>query len=459
MKNGFYQDTIVALSTPAGSGALGVIRLSGNKALQIAQAVWKGKSIEHQKSHTLQVGFIVDEQQIIDEAVVAVFKSPKSFTCENVVEFSCHGSPYILQKVLQLLYLKGARQASPGEFTLRAFLNGRFDLAQAEAVADLIAADSSSAHQLALQQMRGNYSHEILALREQLIHFAALVELELDFGEEDVEFVNKKELYLLVQEIIDHVSHLAQSFQTGDVLKNGVQTVIVGRPNAGKSTLLNVLLEEERAIVSDIPGTTRDIIEESLIIDTIKFRLIDTAGIRAAQDEIEKIGIEKTLKKAGQAALIIYLFDVIHTTEQQVAEDLEKLALPDTPIVLVGNKIDLINEDQLKTRFTHLKNTLWISSSKKMNLQDLKSRLLFEVIEKKIDSDVPIVSNARHYEALLSSKDALIEVKEGLKSGLSGDLLAQNIRIAQQALGSIAGVIDIDKDVLGAVFSKFCIGK
>ncbi len=452
-------DTIVALATPQGIGAIAVIRLSGADALNIFQKIWKGKTLEEQPTHTAHFGFIKNHDEMIDEVVATIFKAPHSYTKENLVEISCHGSPFIVQKIIELLIENGARHAQPGEFTLRAFLNGRFDLSQAEAVADLIASDSEASHKVAMQQMRGGFSNQIKNLREQLINFAALIELELDFGEEDVTFANRDELENLVSNLLAHISSLIHSFKLGNVIKNGVSTVIAGRPNAGKSTLLNALLQEERAIVSEIPGTTRDAIEEVLNIEGINFRLVDTAGIREATDTIEKIGIERTMQKIRQSAIVVYLFDVSELTSAAVQQDAAALHAHDIPLLIVGNKIDLADEAAALKKFGSLKNILFISSKTEWHLEELKQALVKQVSETGIHFNTPIVTNIRHYESLLEAQQALQEVLAGMKQNISGDLLAQNIRIALRALGNISGEIDIDKDILGTIFGKFCIGK
>jgi tRNA modification GTPase len=452
-------DTIVALATPQGVGAIGVIRLSGKNAIELCNAVFKGKDLNKQDSHTLHFGHIVNGEEIIDEVVVGIFKEPKSYTKENVVEISSHGSPFIQQKIIELLIDKGAQQAKPGEFTLRAFLNGRFDLSQAEAVADLIASDSQASHQVAMQQMRGGFSNQIKQLREQLINFAALIELELDFGEEDVQFANRDELKRLIFNLQSSIHQLIHSFKLGNVIKNGVNTVIAGRPNAGKSTLLNALLQEDRAIVSEIPGTTRDVIEEVINIQGVNFRLMDTAGIREATDTIEKIGIERTMKKIQQSALIVYLFDVNTMTAENVMSDIQLLHANDLPVISVGNKIDLLNENVATKKFNTIKNIIFISSKTELHLGDLKNALLKKVSEEKIDFNAPIVTNARHYESLVESEKALNDVLTGIDENISGDLLALDIRRALRALGNITGEIDVDRDILGAIFSHFCIGK
>jgi len=330
----FANNTIVALSTPQGISAIAVIRLSGKDAISITNSVFKGKKLTEQPSHTIHFGKILDGDEPLDEVVVALFKAPQSYTKEDVVEITCHGSPYIVQKILELLIRKGAQPAKAGEFTLRAFLNGRFDLSQAEAVADLIAAESETSHRAAINQMRGGFSSEIKQLREQLIHFASMIELELDFAEEDVEFANREQLKKLITQLLSHTTHLIDSFRLGNVIKNGVTTVIAGRPNAGKSTLLNALLNEERAIVSEIPGTTRDVIEEVIHLNGISFRLIDTAGIREATDVIEKIGVERTMEKIRQSAIVLYLFDVKTQTLNDLENDLTKLSLNNLSIIL-----------------------------------------------------------------------------------------------------------------------------
>lgn len=455
------QDTIVALATPPGVGAIGVIRLSGKNAINITNAVFKGKDLEEVESHTIHFGTIRDEERILDEVLVSIFKTPKSYTKENVIEISCHGSNFIIQEIIQLLIKKGARLAKPGEFTLRAFLNGQLDLSQAEAVADLIASSSESAHQIAMQQMRGGFSDEIKKLREELIHFASLIELELDFGEEDVEFANRDDLKNLVQKIKDLIQQLLDSFRLGNAIKNGVNTVIAGRPNAGKSTLLNALLNEERAIVSDIAGTTRDTIEEVLNIDGIPFRLIDTAGIREAQDQIEAIGVEKTLEKIEQSSLLIYVFDVIATQPEEVQSDLEKLVHPNIHLLAVANKMDLnpYNKAEHYTgNFLKAEQFIPISAINKMNVDYLKERLYKAVLDNKVQLNNTIVSNARHFDALTSANESLERVLTGMATGVTSDFVAMDIRQALHYLGEIVGTVSTD-DLLEKIFSSFCIGK
>ncbi len=481
-------DTIVALATPAGVGAIGVIRLSGAAAIHICNQVFKGKNLEEQDSHTIHFGTIRDEDDhIIDEVLVSLFVAPKSYTRENVVEVSCHGSSYIIQQLIQLFIKKGARMAQPGEFTLRAFLNGQMDLSQAEAVADLIASSSESSHTLALQQMRGGFSDEIQKLRQKLLDFASLIELELDFSEEDVEFADRSELKKLVKTIQTYLHDLIQSFDLGNAIKNGINTVIAGRPNAGKSTLLNALLNEERAIVSDIAGTTRDTIEEVLNINGIQFRLIDTAGIREASDQIEAMGVEKTMEKISQSALLIYVFDVIQMQPEEVRQDLAKLLKPGVHLLVIANKMDL----NPYTKFEHyfeggseergnessaknpsdfelptsdlslaISKSQWIpvSALEKMNIPFLKEKLYESVITEQVQLDSTVVSNVRHYEALRKASESLDDVLHAMDSGITSDFVAMDIRRALAFLGEITGEISTD-DLLGNIFGKFCIGK
>jgi tRNA modification GTPase len=448
-------DTILALASPPGTGAIAVLRLSGKEAINIAKAVFRGKDLGAQPSHTIHFGGIVDEKgALVDEVLVSLFKAPHSYTRENVVEISTHGSPYIVQRVLALLTAKGARLAAPGEFTMRAFLNGQLDLSQAEAVADLIAASSAASHDLALRQMRGGFSNEIKRLRQALIDFAALIELELDFGEEDVEFADRADLKKLIAQITNTLTHLIQSFELGNVLKNGVRTVIAGRPNAGKSTLLNALLNEERAIVSAEAGTTRDTIEEVLNIGGIAFRLTDTAGIREAQNEIESIGIQKTWEKVRQAAILLYLFDLSAPTAlTDVASDLARLEREGLRTVVVANKID-----RLATLPTLPEGWLALSAKSGTGLNELRDQLLQAATKDALPEQSTIVSNARHQDALLKARQALGTALHGLERGTSTDFVALDIRTALHHLGSITGDIS-SEDLLDSIFSKFCIGK
>jgi tRNA modification GTPase len=456
-------DTIVALATPSGVGAIGVIRLSGPDAIRIANSVFHGKNLEQQASHTVHLGTIRnDEGRILDEVLATVFVAPRSYTCENVVEVSCHGSDYIIQELMQLFIQKGARTANPGEYTLRAFLNGQMDLSQAEAVADLIASSSKSSHAIAMQQMRGGFSDEIKKLRQELIDFASLIELELDFSEEDVEFADRSKLEDLVQKIQRIIKALLDSFQLGNVMKNGVSTVIAGRPNAGKSTLLNALLNEERAIVSEIAGTTRDTIEEVLNIKGVQFRIIDTAGIRDATDTIEAIGVEKTMQKVQSSALLVYVFDVVDTQPEEVRADLEKLVHENIHVLVVANKMDL-NPYTKKEHYFPENSTVdyhWVpvSALNKMNIDYLKESLHDAVLSKKINLESTIVANARHYEALQKAYQDLDRVLQGLSTGITADFVAMDIRAALHHLGEITGEISTD-DLLGNIFGRFCIGK
>ena len=476
-------DTIVALATPPGVGAIGVIRLSGGDAIRIVQKVFGGKDLTKQASHTLHLGTIInDEGIILDEVLISVFKAPHSYTGENIAEVSCHGSPYILRQMLELFIKKGARLAQAGEFTLRAFLNGKMDLSQAEAVADLIASTSQSSHQVAMRQMRGGFSHEIKKLREELINFASLIELELDFAEEDVEFANRDDLKKLVDKIQGLIRALINSFRLGNVIKNGVPTVIAGRPNAGKSTLLNALLNEERAIVSHIAGTTRDTIEEVLNINGVEFRLIDTAGIREAQDQIEAIGVEKTMEKVRQAALLVYVFDVGEMKIDEILTDVGKLQREDMQLLVVCNKMDtnpyfkpewLMNPNDPSIPeyfFTEGKrpshpssliphpSIITLSALHGMNIPYLKEKLYDLVISEQVNLESPIVTNARHFEALQKASESLDDVLRGLAEGVTSDFVAMDIRRALAFLGEILGEVSTE-DLLGNIFSRFCIGK
>jgi len=465
------QETIAALATAPGVGAIAVIRLSGKDAVAVCNSVFKGKDLQTQASHTVHYGHIVDGDKVLDEVMVAIFHAPKSFTTEDVVEISCHGSPYIAEQILQLLMQKGARPAKPGEFTLRAFMNGRIDLTQAEAVADLIASDSAATHQVALKQMRGGFAKDLKQLRQQLIDYAALIELELDFGEEDVEFANRDKLIGLIEQIDGKIQPLIQSFTLGNVIKQGVNTVIAGRPNAGKSTLLNALLNEERAIVSDIPGTTRDTIEEVMVIKGIKFRFIDTAGIRNTEDVIEKIGVEKTLEKLKESSVYIYLFDVNTTTVDELASDIRELNLLGFSGVVCGNKIDkagwkqtapfhaLIDSLRSTNPGANIPELLFVSAGTQFNLPLLKDKLYALTVRNTANNhSSEIVTNMRHYQALLQAAAALAKAKEGLQEHLSGELVAFDLRDALEHLGSITGEVS-NEEVLGSIFSRFCIGK
>ncbi len=451
----YLSDTIIALSTPTGSGAIGVIRLSGPEAIQWTNQVFKGKNLCLQEGHTLHFGLIKDGDFVIDEVVVALFKGPKSYTKEDVVEISCHGSNYIIQQIIQLLIRQGARAAKPGEFTLRAFLNGAFDLSQAEAVADLIASDSRAAHEVAMQQMRGGFSNELKALREQLIHFASMIELELDFGEEDVEFANREQLKQLILEINRVLYRLISSFEMGNVIKNGVPVVIAGKPNVGKSTLLNALLNEERAIVSDIAGTTRDTIEDELVVEGVVFRFIDTAGIRETVDVIEAKGVERTLERMKQAKLIVYMVDPLQNQEE-LEQQLDELNILGIPYLLLVNKSDLLSEE--KREIYKSLDVLFISAKEKRGIEELRKQLLVKVNLLQLNTSETLVSNVRHVEALKHTANSLEKVLGYLEQPVSADFLAMDIKQALHYLGEITGTVTTD-DLLENIFSKFCIGK
>lgn len=458
------QDTITALATPPGLGAIGIIRLSGPAAVSIVAGLFRGKKLAAQPSHTAHVGRIIDAQgEVLDEVVVTLFLAPRSYTGEDVVEISCHGSPYILQKMLELLQHHGARLAQPGEFTMRAFLRGKLDLSQAEAVADLIAAGSEAAHRQAMLQMRGGYSNRLKALRQKLIDFASLIELELDFGEEDVEFAKRDDLKLLVAELRQLLRELVSSFQLGNAIKEGVATVIAGRPNAGKSTLLNALLNEDRAIVSDVAGTTRDVIEEVLNIQGVPFRIIDTAGIRDAQDTIEAMGVARTMEKIRQSAVLVYVFDVVRTSPAEVAADLAQLVPAGVPLLVVANKMDLNpyttwEQYALPGSAVTADNWLPVSARNAMNIEYCKERLLSMVVSGEVSLESTLVTNARHHGALVSVLSSLEAVDAGLSSGITGDLLAMDLRAALFGLGEITGEVSTD-ELLGNIFGRFCIGK
>jgi len=451
----FTNDTIIALSTPPGSGAIGVIRLSGPEAITLTNSVFSGKDLAKQATHTLHFGLIKDGEVVVDEVVVSLFVGPKSYTKEHVVEISCHGSNYIIQQIISLLIRKGARAAKPGEFTLRAFLNGAFDLSQAEAVADLIASDSKASHEVAMQQMRGGFSNELKDLREQLIHFASMIELELDFAEEDVEFANRDQLRDLIQRIHKVLQRLIHSFEVGNVIKNGVPVVIAGKPNVGKSTLLNALLNEERAIVSDIAGTTRDTIEDEININGVVFRFIDTAGIRETADVIEAKGVERSLEKMKQAKLIIYMVDA-QEEQAEVLKQLQDLAQQQTPYLFIVNKAELLTAEQKDFYLEH--GALLISAKTKQGMDVLENALLEKVNLSHINTSETLVTNIRHVEALKQTQNSLDRVLENIYNPVTSDFLAMDIKQALHYLGEITGTVTTD-DLLENIFTKFCIGK
>ncbi|WP_313154244.1 tRNA uridine-5-carboxymethylaminomethyl(34) synthesis GTPase MnmE [Sphingobacterium multivorum] len=451
------EDTIVALATSSGTnGAIAVIRVSGQNAIKITNEIFKGKNLLQQASHTIHFGTIRDGEEIIDEVLVSLFVAPNSYTRENSVEISTHNSKYIIERVVNLLIKKGARAARPGEFTLRAFLNGGMDLSQAEAVADLIASNSAASHQVAMQQMRGGFSNQLKSLREDLIHFASLIELELDFSEEDVEFANRDQLKSLINKIQVIVQKLIQSFEQGNVLKNGVPVVIAGKPNVGKSTLLNAFLNEERAIVSDIAGTTRDTIEDEINIHGVRFRFIDTAGIRETADVIEAKGVERTREKMKQARLIIYLFDPTQDKVEEVQAQLPEIERLQIPFVTIINKSDLLSEAQ-KDVYNVL-NPLYISAKEQIGVEELKDELINRVQLGNLNTDDVMVTNIRHVEALQKTADSLERVIYGINNPVTSDFLAMDIRQALYHLGEITGSVSTD-DLLDNIFSKFCIGK
>ncbi|MCF8453983.1 MAG: tRNA uridine-5-carboxymethylaminomethyl(34) synthesis GTPase MnmE [Pedobacter sp.] len=488
----YNSDTIIALATPSGIGAIGVIRLSGPDAISLVNEVFGGKDLSIQHSHTIHFGTIKDGKQVLDEVLVSIFIGPRSYTRENVVEISTHGSAFIIESIIKLLIRKGARPANPGEFTLRAFLNGQLDLSQAEAVADLIASNSQASHQVAMQQMRGGFSSELQHLRDQLIHFASMIELELDFGEEDVEFANRDDLKGLIYQIQRILHRLIQSFEQGNVMKNGVPVVIAGKPNVGKSTLLNALLNEERAIVSEIAGTTRDTVEDHMIIGGVNFRFIDTAGIRDTEDIIEAKGVERTHAKIKEAKLIIYLVDY----EQDVCEIVEQMKYLESlgiPFLTVVNKKDLVKEDfmrrlesiDMKSDVGSLKSEvgsqksddqssvlrphtsdlipqtsdlIFISARNKEGIDLLKQEILRKVNLHSINTDDVLVSNIRHLEALQKTEESLNRVLQNIDQPITSDFLASDIKQALYYLGEITGQVTTD-DLLETIFSKFCIGK
>jgi tRNA modification GTPase len=455
-------DTICALSTASGVAAIGVIRISGKETFPISEKLFS-KKLSDKKSHTVHFGTIKKDGRVVDEVVITIFKGPNSFTGEDTVEISCHGSPYIEEQILQACLDNGCRMAEPGEFTMRGFMNGKMDLSQAEAVADLISSSSKASHQLAMHQMRGGFSKDISALREKLIHFASMIELELDFSEEDVEFADRGDLKELVDEIRKVLRKLVDSFATGNVLKNGVPVTIVGAPNMGKSTLLNALLNDNRAIVSEIAGTTRDVIEDEMSIGGVGFRFIDTAGIRETSDTIETMGIEKTFEKVNQASIVLYMVDTVDSTRKEIIEVIEKFREKiddkDKQLVIVANKIDKAGDtENVEKKFTGIENVIFLSALTRSNLDHLENKLLETVNTGVLNREESIVTNARHYEALSKALSSLDDVRTGLDNNITGDFLAIDIRKSLHHLGEITGEITTD-DLLGNIFSKFCIGK
>lgn len=457
--------TIIALSTPNGEGAIGVLRLSGDKAFDIVDQIFVGKQLKNQRSHTIHFGKILDfDKLVVDEVVVSIFKNPHSYTGEDVIEISCHGSRFIIQKIIELCIQLGAVAAKPGEFTQRAFLNGKLDLSQAESVADIIASENKLQHEIAFKQMRGGYSSIIDNLRNELIEFSALIELELDFSEEDVEFANREKFSLLIRKIISTIRKLLRSFELGNVIKNGIPVAIVGEPNVGKSTLLNALLNEEKAIVSAIAGTTRDFIEDTLIIEGIQFRFIDTAGLRETTDELESRGIERSYQKMKAAKIVLFLADV-EKPYKEIISDFNLLNLEkDQTCIIVLNKFDKIIQcdaydvEEAIATLTR-QQTILISAFERVNLDKLEQVLLEIIRKEKLSFDGVIVTNIRHIDSLNQTLEHLIQIENGLDQQVSGDFLSIDIRMALQTLGEITGVIEMDKDILGTIFGKFCIGK
>ncbi len=460
------QDTIVALASGAGAGAIAVIRISGSNAIAIANTIFltkKKKDLLQQKSHSLHLGHILDGDKILDEVLLSIFKGTNSYTGENTIEISCHGSRFIQQQIIQLLLRKGCRMANAGEFTLRAFLNGKIDLSQAEAVADLIASDNEASHQIAIQQMRGGFSNELKVLRQELLNFASLIELELDFAEEDVAFADRTEFKKLLEKISLVLKRLIDSFAVGNVIKNGIPVAIVGEPNVGKSTLLNALLNEERAIVSEIAGTTRDTIEDELVIDGIGFRFIDTAGIRETHDVVESIGIKKTFEKIEQAQVVLYLSPLapeggieVETLKKEIAQI--KNQYPLKTLLIIFNKMDLMGEAQISNLKSQITNSIFISAKNKTGIDELKNQLLAFLNTGALRNNETIVTNTRHYDSLLKALEEIQKVQFGLQANIPSDLMAIDIKQALYHFGEITGEVTND-ELLGNIFANFCIGK
>tara|TARA_R110001592_G_scaffold363105_1_gene680287 strand:+ start:11201 stop:12589 length:1389 start_codon:yes stop_codon:yes gene_type:complete len=458
-------ETIIALATPSGVGAISVIRLSGEKSIEIVdtffKSVKKGKTLNNQKSHSIHLGHIINNNVILDEVLVSVFKNPNSYTGENVIEISCHGSVFIQQEIIQLFLQNGCRMADNGEFTMRAFLNGKMDLSQAEAVADVIASNSAASHQMAIQQMRGGITNELKELRAQLLDFAALIELELDFSGEDVEFADRTKFKELVSQITTVLKRLIDSFAFGNAMKNGIPVAIIGEPNVGKSTLLNTLLNEEKAIVSEIAGTTRDAIEDEIIIDGVAFRFIDTAGIRKTEDIVESIGIRKAYEKAENAQLIIFIINPSEEKREKRKEEilLIKNRFPNKRLLVVANKIDLISFEEASVLENEIENLIPLSAKNKTGIDTLKQELTSLVNTGALSNNETIVTNSRHFEALNNALTAITSVQQGIDLEISTDLFSIDIRECLRHLGNITGEYDVDKDILGHIFGNFCIGK
>ncbi|MCD8528904.1 MAG: tRNA uridine-5-carboxymethylaminomethyl(34) synthesis GTPase MnmE [Chitinophagales bacterium] len=458
-----FDHTIAAIATANGIGAIGIIRISGTEAISICNKIFKGTDLTKAKSHTIHYGHIVENNIVLDEVMLSIFKAPKSFTTEDCIEISCHGSPFILEQILQALIKNGARLAQPGEFTMRAYLNGRIDLSQAEAVADLIASNSAAGRDLALQQMRGGFANELKELRTQLIDFAALLELELDFSEEDVEFANRTDLRENLQKIKKVLGALKSSFQYGNAIKNGVSVALVGKPNAGKSSWINALTNDEISIVSSIAGTTRDKVEAQLNLNGVLFRLIDTAGIRQTHDEIESIGVERALQAIQKAELILFLFDISETSFTEFEKEYQDIVVLNqkSPKIIIANKADLMasNWETIDGRFNGQKNLHFLSAHSKEDVDFIKEQLSKNVEALNTNESSYVVSNARHFEALQQAYTDVEEVLQAFDLQLSSDLIAHTLRHAIKSIGSITGEIDMDEDILGTIFGKFCIGK
>ena len=465
--NMIQNDTIIALATPSGVGAISIIRLSGEHAIHLVDAnfksIKKNKTLKNQKTHTLHLGHIVEKNIVLDEVLVSIFKNPNSYTGENVVEVSCHGSSFIQKEIIQLFLQKGARMADNGEFTMRAFLNGKMDLSQAEAVADVIASNSAASHQMAIQQMRGGITNELKELRAQLLDFAALIELELDFSGEDVEFADRTKFKELVAKITFILKRLIDSFSFGNAMKNGIPVAIIGEPNVGKSTLLNAILNEEKAIVSEIAGTTRDAIEDEIIIEGVAFRFIDTAGIRETKDIIESIGIKKAYEKADNAQLIIFLIDSnkFAAAKSEFLSEIEtiKTRFPKKRLLVIANKMDTLSNTETATLQAEIEHLILLSAKNKIGLDSLKSELTSLVQIGALSNNETIVTNSRHFEALNNALMAITSVQEGIDLEISTDLFSIDIRECLRHLGAITGDYDVDKDILGHIFGNFCIGK
>ncbi|MBL0144683.1 MAG: tRNA uridine-5-carboxymethylaminomethyl(34) synthesis GTPase MnmE [Chitinophagaceae bacterium] len=466
MQNSFsnWDDTIVALATPQGTGAIGLIRLSGKNAIAIVNQLFPSKNLANQPSHTLHVGMLKEDDLVLDEVVVSLYKTPKSYTGEDVIEISCHGSPFVQQQIINATIEKGARTAKAGEFTQRAFLNGKLDLTQAEAVADIIASNSQKAQQIALNQLRGGFANRLHLLRDELINIAALIELELDFSEEDVEFADRKKLLENLTKIQSEVEPLLQSFKIGNAIKNGIPVAIVGKPNSGKSTLLNALLNEDRAIVSDIAGTTRDTIEDTLHLDGITFRFIDTAGLRHTTDVIEKVGVEKAIQKITEAEIILLVVDINETVDDIIRQYNELQLKPHQNCIIVLNKLDAISAcngydiEEAVATLTKVE-CLAISAKNKLHLDKLLKSIIHKSNLNAIGAESVIITNARHYNELKNTLQSIQDIRKGLSNNISGDLIAVDIKKALNHIATLTGSVETDRDILGTIFGKFCIGK